>query len=193
MELAWYLRNKIDSHTAFIHRQDTLDFVLDNIKPGERVLEIGPAEGYLSRRIIEKARCLVGVEIDKGYFKKLETIRNDRMRFINEDIEKAKLKEVFDSAILIHTLEHIKDPKGLLERLGSCAKKIIIESPCQTNWWLESLSRELNIPAWGDEKHFFLFNYRKIKEMLEESGWRIAFVQEHMKVLRVVALSTKLT
>ncbi|MFC1577215.1 class I SAM-dependent methyltransferase [Candidatus Omnitrophota bacterium] len=192
MELAWYLLNKIESFTGLHYRTESVDFVLDNIASGERVLEVGPAEGYLSGRIVGKAGYLFGVEIDKGYFKKLELIKDRRMRFINEDIEDYEIKERFDSAVLIHTLEHIKDPGRLLERLSSCAKKLIIESPCETDWWMEKLKKDLRVASWGDARHTFTFDYTKLKRLLEECGWEITFVQQPVMLLRVVARSTKL-
>ena len=192
MEVAWYILNRIDSETALKYREGTIDFVLENIEPGERVLEIGPALGHLSRRIIGKAGSILGVEIDMVYFKKLEAIKDERIRFVNEDAEKIELKEIFDTAVLVHTLEHINAPEKLLDKLSSHAKKIIIESPSETFWWLEDLRRKLDIPGWGDELHTFSFSYKKIKKILEQNGWKIIFANERMTVLRIAAVSLKI-
>lgn len=192
MEVAWYILNRVDSESALKYREETISFVLENLEPGERVLEIGPAHGHLSRRIIEKAGSILGVEIDKVYFKKLEAIKDERIRFVNEDAEKIELNETFDTAVLVHTLEHINEPEKLLKKLSLHARKIIIESPSETFWWLEDLRRKLDIPGWGDELHTFSFNYKKIKKILEESGWKIIFVNERMTVIRINAVSTNI-
>jgi len=188
MELAWYIVNRTKCASALSYREETIRFVLDNVDTGDKVLEIGPALGHLSARIIQKAKNLLGVEINDEYFEKLKAIRDPKARFIHADAETMEIDEGFDSAVLIHVLEHIKEPRRLLERLRKSAKKLILESPAETFWWLESLRKELNVPGWGDEKHTFVFDYKALKKMLEDAGWRVTFVNERMTVVRMVAV-----
>ncbi|MFH1996234.1 MAG: class I SAM-dependent methyltransferase [Candidatus Omnitrophota bacterium] len=193
MELAWYLLGRIDHMRMLRYRDETIDFVCANIGSGERVLEIGPAEGYLSRKMIGKAGSLFGVEIDKRYYKDLKAIGDRRMRFVNDDIRTFPLEETFDAAVLVHVLEHIASPEELLRKLSLHAKKLIIESPSEMDWWLERLRKDLKIPAWGDEHHAFSFNGQELKKILEECGWRVVSIQEPVMLVRVVAASNKLS
>jgi 16S rRNA A1518/A1519 N6-dimethyltransferase RsmA/KsgA/DIM1 with predicted DNA glycosylase/AP lyase activity len=59
---------------------------LAEIKPTERVLEIGTGRGALTRELVESGASLVGYEIDRGNFEEtLRVVRGSRVRILLAD------------------------------------------------------------------------------------------------------------
>jgi 16S rRNA (adenine1518-N6/adenine1519-N6)-dimethyltransferase len=67
-----------------------------DLKPDQKVLEIGPGKGVLTRFLLEKAKRVYGVELDRNLCKYLEEKFKDNENFevINQDILKFNLKKI---------------------------------------------------------------------------------------------------
>jgi SAM-dependent methyltransferase len=166
-------------------------FVVAHIKEGDRVLDIGCAEGYLTRLIAKKAKRVVALEIDRRYIdaidKSEECFRN--VEFIVGDAFEMDFREKFDVIVLVHTIEHMAKSDRLLKRLSAIAKKIIIETPDPESDWISKLLEDLGIVELGDEKHVELFSHDSLKERLERNGWKDVTAYEGYGAVRVVARS----
>ncbi|MDP3024177.1 MAG: 16S rRNA (adenine(1518)-N(6)/adenine(1519)-N(6))-dimethyltransferase RsmA [candidate division Zixibacteria bacterium] len=66
------------------------------LKSDEKVLEIGPGKGVLTRFLLEKAKKVYGVELDRNLCKYLEEKfkDNENLEVINQDILKFNLKKI---------------------------------------------------------------------------------------------------
>ena len=92
------------------------------VKPfiGNRVLEIGPGTGTMSRKVIEDVDLLVGIEPNQYCADALLNTLKDNHRFtlINKSIEDCdyqSLKEYqFDTILCMNVLEHIDNDGALL-------------------------------------------------------------------------------
>lgn len=78
--------------------------VIDNImnrtdiRPTDVVLEIGPGSGNLTRRLVEKAKKVIAIEIDHRMVEQLRNSFNeseykDKVEIIHADVVKMKLPE----------------------------------------------------------------------------------------------------
>ncbi len=67
-----------------------------NLKPGQKVLEIGPGKGVLTKYLLEKKAKVFGVELDRDLCKYLQEEFSDRenLKVINQDILKFDLKKL---------------------------------------------------------------------------------------------------
>jgi 16S rRNA (adenine1518-N6/adenine1519-N6)-dimethyltransferase len=67
-----------------------------DLKPGQKVLEIGPGKGVLTKYLLEKKAEVFGVELDRDLCKYLqEEFRdNENLKVINQDILKFDLKKL---------------------------------------------------------------------------------------------------
>ncbi len=67
-----------------------------DLKQNEKVLEIGPGKGVLTQFLLEKAKIVYGVELDRNLCKYLEEKFKDyeNLEVINQDILKFNLKKI---------------------------------------------------------------------------------------------------
>jgi 2-polyprenyl-3-methyl-5-hydroxy-6-metoxy-1,4-benzoquinol methylase len=84
-----------------------------------RVLELGPATGYMSRVLVERGCTVVGIELDPGM---AEQAARYCERVIVGDIDTLDLEaelgdETFDVIVAADVLEHLRDPLDALRRL----------------------------------------------------------------------------
>jgi len=84
----------------FLINDEVIDRIVDsaNIEKDDLVIEIGPGLGTLTKRLLEKAKKVIAIELDK----RMLTILNDRFSLygnfevINEDVLKVNLKEIIN-------------------------------------------------------------------------------------------------
>jgi 2-polyprenyl-3-methyl-5-hydroxy-6-metoxy-1,4-benzoquinol methylase len=86
---------------------------------GKRVLELGPATGYMTRVLRERGCTVVGIEVDPAMAEQAE-------RFCERivvgdldvlDLDEALGEERFDVVVAADVLEHLKDPLAALRKL----------------------------------------------------------------------------
>ena len=68
------------------------------IGPGDKIIEVGPGIGTLTREMASRAQNLMAVEIDKNLIPILEDTRGDyeNVKVVNEDIIKADIRGLLD-------------------------------------------------------------------------------------------------
>jgi SAM-dependent methyltransferase len=189
--VTWRLACKYYGSSMAERRGDMSDFVLSQIGPEMSVIDIGCAEGNLTRLIAGKAKKVVAVEIDKKYLDMID--QNDsgfsNVRFINGDILNLTFEEIFDAAVLIHAIEHMENAGSVLKKISDIAKTIIIETPDQESDWLSNTLIDLGIDERGDDKHVKMYDAASLREEMELNGWKDVVISKGNGVVRAVACS----
>jgi 2-polyprenyl-3-methyl-5-hydroxy-6-metoxy-1,4-benzoquinol methylase len=94
--------------------------VVHLVDEGSRVLELGPATGYMSRVFEERGCAVVGIEFDPAMAERASEFC-ERM-IVGDldvlDLEKELGDDRFDAIVAADVIEHLKDPLGLLRRLS---------------------------------------------------------------------------
>ncbi len=85
---------------------------------GERCLEMGPAEGLMTERLVRVFPDLTVVEGSRSFCLDL-TARFPQATVVHALFEDYVPDRLFDTVVLGHVLEHVVDPAGLLERVRS--------------------------------------------------------------------------
>lgn len=117
-------KNRDDGNRHFSFIQSALPDV-------ESVLEIGCASGYLLSLFKIAGKSVYGVEpsyenvCSAKYFYDI-----DMYCGLVEDFIKKENNPKYDLVILSHVLEHIKNPKLLIQQIKSICKYLFIEVPC---------------------------------------------------------------
>lgn len=107
----------------FLVDEKAIDTIINEVNPDDTVLEIGAGAGFVTERLVESAKKVYAVEIDKDAIKELERIKAENLALIHNDILKIQLKELEDttfkvvanipyyitSPILVHLLGEIDD------------------------------------------------------------------------------------
>jgi|SRR5579862_1513373 len=72
----------------------------------------------------------------------------------------------FDVAILSHVLEHVADPRSLLQECARVARRIVVEVPLE-------LHLRTSRFEWDETGHINVFNRRSIRYLIESCGLRV--------------------
>lgn len=189
--VTWRLACRYYGQAMTEHRGDVPEFVLSQIKQGDTVIDVGCAEGNLTRLIAGKAGKVVAVDIDKGYLDRIDKSDKtlEKAVFINGDIIDLKFNETFDVAVLVHTIEHMDNARAILRKISEIARKIVVETPDQSSDWLSNTLIGLGIEERGDDKHVKLYDGASLKEELEDNGWTGVVISKSYGAVRAVASS----
>lgn len=164
--------NKHPKHHMWpIHYQ----FILDNVDSGSKVLDVGT--GASSSYTQELAsRCK---QLDCCDYKEELVERSRRenkfsnVDFIVMDITKDLPDVYYDVVIMSHILEHIHDPKAVLERMAGITDKIIIRLPRYDDHWMYLVKKDLGMFYFKDHDHKDEYTLKKAVELVESAGWKI--------------------
>lgn len=143
----------------------------------KKVLEVGCATGYISKRLVENDCEVYGIELDpeaakiaKKYCKKV---------FVG-DAETWELDEKFDVILILDVLEHLKNPGRLLLKLKEYLNPdgyFVLSIPNIANWKirLKLLIGKFDYEDDGilDKNHLRFFTLKSAKKMVENAGLEI--------------------
>src|SRR4051794_9876571 len=106
--------DEVDVESGSVHAD-----VVRLVGEGARVLELGPATGYMSRAMAKRGCSVVGIELDA---KMAEQASKVCERVIVGDLDELDLErelgeERFDAIVAADVLEHLKEPLATLNRL----------------------------------------------------------------------------
>jgi 2-polyprenyl-3-methyl-5-hydroxy-6-metoxy-1,4-benzoquinol methylase len=174
---------KIDLDSGNVHA-DVVRLVGD----AERVLELGPATGYMSRAFAERGATVVGIEIDPEMATRAEEFCS---RVVVADLDTVDLEaelgeERFDAIVAADVLEHLKDPLGALKRLRNFltpdgAFVISVPNVAHGSVRLSLLSGHFEYRDIGllDSTHLRFFTRETLEELLDEAELGLAELHRH--------------
>ncbi len=160
-----------------------LNELVKQIRPNSVVMEFGPSTGRLTAYLKNKLNCQVYiVEIDKEAF---DICKQYSVNGVCDDIETYTWKKmaqgvVFDYVIFADVLEHLKNPRHLIEELKDFIDektRILVSVPNITHnaVVLQLLNQRFDYQNTGllDNTHIHFFTKETIKEMFEEAGYNM--------------------
>lgn len=92
------------------------------ISPGDSILELGPAEGLMTEKLIEIDPNLYTVEGSNDFAVLLQK-KFSKLNVINSLFENLKIDRKFDVIVLGHVLEHVTNPQIVLNKVKELLKK----------------------------------------------------------------------
>jgi 2-polyprenyl-3-methyl-5-hydroxy-6-metoxy-1,4-benzoquinol methylase len=147
--------------------------------PG-RVLDIGCSSGYLAGPLVAAGCTVVGVELDP--------IAGEEARAICEEVVVGDVEELdlpfdetsFDVVLCGDVVEHLRDPRAMLERVRPLLRKdgrLVLTTPNVANW---SIRLSLLGGRWRytergilDRTHTHLFTRKTLVETVSDAGYRV--------------------
>ena len=173
-------------HIDFSNKNNAHTLLVLLAGKNKRVLEIGPASGYISLALTKRGSRVTGVEIDPDA---AELAADHCERVIVGDIEKADLHaeledEQFDVVMLGDVLEHLLDPRSALVKLRDYLAPgghILASIPNvgHGSIRLALLAGQFPYTEIGllDRTHLRFFTLESIRDMMQQAGYRIAKVR----------------
>ena len=137
---------------------------------GKRILEIGCGNGLMLEVYQKYGLITAGLE---PYGSKL-TEKEKKLGIKRRSIEKASFKEKFDYIILREVLEHIPNPKKVLEKCREWIKEdgtLVIEMPNTNSLWRRKFKK--NWFGYDVPRHVYNYNPKNISLFLRKLGFRV--------------------
>ncbi len=153
---------------------------------GHRVLELGPASGYMSAILRERGCTVVGVELDPEMAAQAEQFCE---RVIVGDLDRLDLEEElgedrFDVIVAADVLEHLRDPLATLRALRSFLKPegwfvVSLPNVAHASVRLALLDGRFDYRDLGllDHTHLRFFTHESIARLFDEA--ELAMVEVH--------------
>lgn len=138
------------------------------IKPGSKVIDIGCGDGRWSALIAEFTEC-TGVDQNQIKISDAQK-RNSKAKFISSDAREIDF-ETFDTACLIHVLEHIDEPVEFLKSLS--VQTLIVEVPDFDSDILNYVRADLGVEFYSDADHVCEYTEALLRGHLERSEWKV--------------------
>lgn len=180
MDIKYDFQLDLDTDNSHAHQ-------LRAVPPGSRVVEFGCATGYLSRYMSESLRCRVtGVDISAEY---AERARPYCERVVVGDLDALDFGAVFegeryDVALFGDVLEHLKDPRRVLEATRAILNpdgRVIATIPnvAHGDVRMALLAGRFEYQRLGllDDTHLRFFTYASIKALFEATGFAVVRIE----------------
>lgn len=149
-------------------------FFIDNINPGDAVLDIGCGKGELSFDIAKKAKKVAGIDFDGNNInlaKKKYPASN--IEYIHGNALKNLPAEKFDVIILSNVLEHIENRVEFLNGIKRTTSKILIRVPMINRDWITLYKKELGLEWKLDKGHFIEYTLESFENELKRADLKL--------------------
>jgi len=151
--------------------------VLDVVKPGSRVIDLGGSPADVLRALVDKGCEVAVVEMEPAHdtVSTVEVILQDLNEELSFDIGS------FDTILMLDVVEHLANPEDFFVRLrsqfGHEPKMLVLSTP-NTAFVTQRLSLlfgQFNYGRTGilDRTHTRLFTFRTLRHLLRDAGFRI--------------------
>jgi ubiquinone/menaquinone biosynthesis C-methylase UbiE len=151
------------------------NFFIKNLKPGERVLDIGCGNGFMSYDMATQVPDVkvVGIELNEENIKfAREHYQHPNLNFIHGDALQELPNETFDVVTLSNVLEHIEQRIEFLKKIVRQIKpkRLIIRVPLFERDWRVPLKKELGMDYRLDSTHCIEYTQEEYFEELRQAG-----------------------
>ena len=161
--------------------------IINRISSGATILEFGPAHGAMTKYMQEELGCQVYiVEIDESYFSKAMAFSIDGVCGNASDLAWVdKFIDVkFDYVIFADVLEHLYDPKAVLENAAKLLKdngSILLSVPniAHSSVIIDLIQNKFQYRKDGilDNTHIRFFTYNSLLKLIDDAGL-VAIVED---------------
>lgn len=149
-------------------------------RPNGRILDVGCGQGYLATELVEKGCRVTGMDrhIPEN------SAAQDRLEFIRWDLDRSEFPvnvSAYDQIFLLDIIEHLKRPADFMDQLrfaAACKRPEVVLTTANVGFLVTRLMLLFGHFNYGkkgilDSTHTRLFTFRSLKELLEQSGYKI--------------------
>jgi 2-polyprenyl-3-methyl-5-hydroxy-6-metoxy-1,4-benzoquinol methylase len=157
---------KVDQRSLRVYQLFQSTLAKDNRGSKLDILDYGGAEGFLLNRFCDEGHD--GYLVDFMKYAKADP----RIKYLGKELSDIPHEKKFDFILLLHTLEHVVDPVGLIKQLKDHLKsngKLYIEVPLGA--WMEW--KYLKEPI----THLNFFSEQSLAQVFKEAGLDVSKVE----------------
>ena len=169
-------------------RPQTVPFLDAEISSADSVVEIGGGPGVFTVEIARRAACVTYLDRDPRHLD--SATQNCRragvsnVEFICGNADDFVVTgRRFDTAVLLHVLEHLDDPVGFLKRLRQVSNRLLIEVPDLEAMPHVGARLTLGAPFHWDDDHVTEFTAASLSQFLAMAGWSGVTTQQRAGVI----------
>lgn len=150
------------------------DFFVHNVRPTDRVLDVGCGKGEVAYSVSQKAAVVVGLDISKKSIERAQKkYQRPNLTFIVGDALSKSFTEKYDAIVLSNVLEHIEHRVDFLKKLATIAPTILIRVPMITRDWISVYKKQEGFEYRLDDTHFIEFDRDTFRNELQQAGLKI--------------------
>lgn len=189
LDLAWLLRRLAFECCGVVYGQSfhcaALALSADTLKrwlPNEaNVIDIGCGQGRWSREAGKYAKFVLGVDHDASNLSIAKAqSHGTNVSFAMQDAFEALKENRFNTALLIHVIEHIEDADRLLVDLRAAGvTRVIIEVPDFSSDPLNAARLDMGRSFHSDADHVREYTIETLYEQLQHGGWTLKETIQH--------------
>lgn len=161
-------------------------FLLDAIAPGERVLDLGCANGEITALIAARGAAVVGIDYSADLIAQARR-ENPGLQFEHGEA-RAYLANAqpFDVLVLSHVLEHLDEPEQFLSQFVGYFRRIYIEVPDFEATHLNQLRIDQHCDLlYTDADHVSEFTRDELKALCTAAGLSVDAEEYRFGVIRL--------
>jgi len=149
-------------------------FFIDNVKSGEKILDIGSGKGDLSYDIVSKLKDVnvVGIELNRENIEfAKQNYNHPNLKFIQANVLGSLPEKGFDVVVMSNVLEHLEKRIEFLKKLIEKIKpeRLLIRVPQYDRDWRLPVKEELGIESLYPG-HFIEYTKETFIEELGKAG-----------------------
>jgi|TARA_Y100001935_G_scaffold181131_1_gene149993 2-polyprenyl-3-methyl-5-hydroxy-6-metoxy-1,4-benzoquinol methylase len=174
----WYLKSQLEIDKLVINKryEEHKQYFV-----GKSCLELGPAEGVMTRNLVNDFEKITVIEGSKMLLEEIEDAKN--LTKIHGLFEEVNIDETFDTIIADHIFEHVDDPDILLKKVKTWMKKesrLIIGVP-NANSFHRILGEKLGMlnsrydlnPRDLEQGHQRVYDFDTLEELVRNNGLKV--------------------
>lgn len=160
---------------------ETHRYLLQQIPPNCRVLELGPASGYMTRALAERGCRVDAIELnEKDAQKAAPFCRQLIVGSVEDEASFSSLQGPYQVALMADILEHLREPEKTLQRIRNllAPEGLALVSLPNIVYWrmrLEFLRGRFEYTDMGtlDRTHLRFFTLHTAGAMFHAAGFRV--------------------
>jgi 2-polyprenyl-3-methyl-5-hydroxy-6-metoxy-1,4-benzoquinol methylase len=162
----------------------THSYLLDQIAPASKILELGPASGYMTKILADRNCIIDAIELNPHDAEKAAQYCRKMVVGSLEDAEVfAELPGPYEVVLMADVLEHLRAPEAVLRAVRprlSPGGMALVSLPNIAYWQMRlALLRgrfEYTDTGLLDRTHVRFFTLKTAREMFTQTGFRVAHV-----------------